>query len=229
MVWFNYYTFLPVIMSKEDQDSFEKVMLAYESKCFLARNLYWNRIKTAIDFAQIHDDFKLIDIGCNRGHLLKSARNTNESCELWGADIDQRIMTLKIDKCNFRVCDVKKLPFENEYFDIVFVISTLEHVPDLDSAVKEISRVLKQGGSAIMSSPTESWFYRFCRFLLFGVTEKDVHTVKSGPRGEADHHYHNVYGVEKKFLENGFKQIKQKSLPGFPFPELHRVSKFQKT
>jgi len=215
-------------MGKKNQDAFEKTMPVYESKCFLVRNLYWNRIKTAIDFAQVRDDFALLDIGCNRGQLLKSIRNVNKSCELWGTDIEPGITTLKIDNCNFRVADVKKLPFEDGHFDIVFALSTLEHVPDLNSAIKEISRVLKPQGSVILSSPTESRFYRFCRFLLFGAIEKDVYTAKSEPRSEADHHYHNVYNIEKFFSQNGFKQIKLKSLPNFPVPELHRVSKFQK-
>jgi len=63
---------------------------------------------------------------------------------------------------------------------------------------------------------------------LFGAVKKDVHTAKSEPRSEADHHYHNVYNIEKIFSQNGFKQIKLKSFPNFPVPELHRVSKFQK-
>lgn len=229
MIWFNYHShFIRNYMSKESQDAFEKIMPVYESKCFLVRNLYWNRIKTAIDFAQVRDDLALHDIGCNRGQLLKSIRDVNKCCELWGVDIEPRITSLKIDNCNFRVGDVKKLPFEDAHFDIVFVLSTLEHVADLSSAIKEISRVLKPQGSVILSSPTESRFYRFCWFLLFGVVEKDVHTAKSEPRSEADHHYHDVYGIEKKFFQNGFKQIKLKSLPSFPVPELHRVSKFQK-
>jgi len=215
-------------MSKKYQDDFEKLMPIYESKCYLARNLYWNRIKTAINFAQIHDNQTLLDIGCNRGQLLKSIRNENKKCKLWGVDIEPRITSLKIDNCDFRICDVKKLPFENDYFDAIFALSTLEHVPDLDSAIKEISRILKPNGLVIMSSPTETWFYRFCRFLLFRTLEKDVYTAKSGPRSDADHHFQNVYVVEKKFLEHGFKQIKQKSLPRFPIPELHRISKFQK-
>lgn len=215
-------------MSKEYQDDFEKIMPIYESKCYLARNLYWNRIKTAINFAEMHDNHTLLGIGCNRGQLLQSIRNENKKCKLWGIDIEPRITSLKIDNCDFHICDIKKTPFENEQFDTIIALSTLEHVPDLDPAIKEISRILKPNGFVIMSSPTETWFYRFCRFLLFKTLEKDVYTAKSGPRSDADHHFQNVYVVEKKFLEHGFKQIKQKSLPGFPIPELHRISKFQK-
>jgi len=211
-----------------DLDAFEKLMPVYENKCFLVKNLYWNRIKTALDFAALEDNFVILDIGCNRGHLLKTIREINKECECWGIDLEPAITSLKIENCNFRVANVNDIPFKENNFDLVFVLSTLEHIPDLDKAIKEIKRVLKSDGCVVVSSPTESRFYRFCRFLLFGAIEKDVVTVKPGTRSKEDHHYQNVYEIEKKFFENGFKQIKLKSLPGFPFPELHRVSKFQK-
>jgi len=213
--------------NNSNDSSWKQGMPVYESKFFLVKKLYLDRIKTAINFAKISDDFKLIDIGCSRGHLLKTIRNFNKKCDLWGVDIEPKIMNLKISNCKFEICNVNKLPFENEYFDIVFALSTLEHVPDLSSAIKEIWRVLKPGGSAIISSPTESKFYKFCRFLLFGAIN-DVHIDKLTNRTEADHHYHNVYEIEKKFLENHFRQIKKKSLPGFPIPPLHRLTMFQK-
>jgi len=44
-------------------------------------------------------------------------------------------------------CDVsKRLPYDDAAFDLVFNNSALEHVPDVDSALSEIARVLKTGG-----------------------------------------------------------------------------------
>ena len=117
---------------------------------------------------------------------------------------------------------------KDNFFDIIFALSTLEHIKDLKSAIKEISRVLKPNGFVVISSPTESSFYRFCRFLLFGVFEKNVKRNEPGFRGEIDFHFQNAYEIEKKFQESGFTKILQKSLPGFPVPELHRIVKFQK-
>lgn len=208
------------------ENNFEKSMLVYKNKCFLVRNLYWDRIKTALEFAQIKNNYTLLDIGCNGGHLLNAIQKSNKNCECWGIDIDPEIMTLQIQNCKFRIANAKNLPFQNNQFDIIFALSILEHIQDLDDVIKEIFRVLKLGGFFILSSPTETWFYRFCRFVLFGQN-KDVQIRKTDTRREADHHYHNVCDIEKKVKEYGFIQIQQKSLPNFPVPELHRVIKFQ--
>jgi len=215
-------------MSKEHLDEFKAEMTVYDSKCFLVKNLYWERIKTAINFAQLKDDHTILDIGCNEGHLFKIIRKFNQYCSCYGVDIEPNVVNLNIENCKFKVAKVQDLPFEDNYFDVVFALSTLEHIPDIDIAIKEIKRVLKPKGSVVLSSPTESWFYRMCRFFLFGVVEKNVYRNKPGFKGEADHHFQNAYKIEKKFKENGFNQILKKSLPGFPLPELHRIIKFQK-
>jgi len=203
-------------------------MSVYDSKCFLVKNLYWERIKTAINFAQIKDEHVLLDIGCHEGQFFKIVRKSNKICTCYGIDIEPAVENLNIENCKFKVADVKDLPFEDNYFDVVFALSTLEHIEDLDVVIKEIKRVLKPKGSVILSSPTESWFYHLCRFLLFGVSKKNAYHDKPGFRHKVDFHFQNAYGVEKKFKENGFIQILQKSLPGFPVPELHRIVKFQK-
>lgn len=51
--------------------------------------------------------------------------------------------------------DARSLKYENEYFDVVYSISVLEHIPgngDI-AAMKEIRRVLKNEGKAIIEVP----------------------------------------------------------------------------
>lgn len=43
--------------------------------------------------------------------------------------------------------------FSNNYFDLVFVSHVLEHIEDEKNAIKEIYRVLKRGGLALICSP----------------------------------------------------------------------------
>ncbi len=52
-----------------------------------------------------------------------------------------------------RAADLMKLPFENEAFDLVIGNHILEHIPDDTRAMKEIFRVLKVGGRAILQVP----------------------------------------------------------------------------
>jgi SAM-dependent methyltransferase len=63
------------------------------------------------------------------------------------------------------------LPFRDESFDVVFCCSVLEHAPEPWTAFSEIFRVLKPGGTAIISLPfvlhlhdAPLDFYRFTRF-----------------------------------------------------------------
>lgn len=48
--------------------------------------------------------------------------------------------------------DLQNLQYENNYFDKVFCISTIEHVHDDKKAMNEMFRVLKPGGLLLLSS-----------------------------------------------------------------------------
>lgn len=48
----------------------------------------------------------------------------------------------RVDQCDAG----DQLPYENDYFDLVFDNSALEHIPDLDTTLAEIARVIKPKG-----------------------------------------------------------------------------------
>lgn len=188
--------------------------MPYEMKTPLVSNLYKNRIKIAIKFAQLKDDSVILDVGSRDGYLLKTIRNFNTSCKCYGIEKDQRVLE-EIETCDVKLGDVRQIPFETKFFDIVFVLSVLEHIEEIEIAINEIRGVLKPEGLVILSGPTESWFYKFCRLLYARKLEHEEHV-------------HTIYGIEKKFEANGFQLVKRESLPGFPIPDLHRISKFKK-
>jgi len=55
--------------------------------------------------------------------------------------------------------DITKIDFEDNYFDILIANHILEHVPEYFLALKEISRVLKKDGFAIIQTPYSELFY----------------------------------------------------------------------
>jgi SAM-dependent methyltransferase len=54
------------------------------------------------------------------------------------------------------VCDITQIPVEDGSFDTVLCTEVLEHVPDPISALRELCRVTREGGSLILSAPLGS-------------------------------------------------------------------------
>lgn len=64
----------------------------------------------------------------------------------------------KHNKITYCCIDGQHIPFENNQFDFVFMIATLHHFPDFRNAVKEITRVTKEGGFIIFGiEPNKRW------------------------------------------------------------------------
>ena len=65
---------------------------------------------------------------------------------------------------NISIADFEneKLPFDNNYFEVIFSKSVVEHFYFPEKIVKEIFRVLKPGGIAIILTP--DWHYNYIQF-----------------------------------------------------------------
>ena len=57
--------------------------------------------------------------------------------------------------------DVTKLPFPDEFADLVVAGEIFEHVTDLEAVVAEIARVLKPGGTMVCDTINDTWWARF--------------------------------------------------------------------
>ena len=112
---------------------------------------------------------------------------------------------------------VLSMPYENDTFDTVLLVSILEHLkPDeLKQAFSEIHRVLKPGGQVIYGVPVEREFMVFM-FRLLGHNIRDEHFSTE----------EDVYQAAKKqFIE--IEQIKMRGTPSF-IGEIYHVGHFVK-
>ena len=66
--------------------------------------------------------------------------------------------------------DVRRLPFHDGSFDFVYTMGTIEHIREYEAAVREIHRVLRPGGRAVIGVP-HRWNV-FLRPLLVSVLER---------------------------------------------------------
>jgi ubiquinone/menaquinone biosynthesis C-methylase UbiE len=56
------------------------------------------------------------------------------------------VLNDSVDKFEFKVINAEQIPYSDGLFDIVIANYMLYHIPDLDKALSEISRVLKTSG-----------------------------------------------------------------------------------
>lgn len=69
--------------------------------------------------------------------------------------------------------DAARLPFPNASFDVVLMSEVIEHVPEADKALSEISRVLKPGGLLLITWPFNYMMHEiphdYVRYTEFGM------------------------------------------------------------
>lgn len=150
----------------------------------------------------ITKDIKFIDLGCKDGYLLDKAKEL--SLDVHGLDISDNIVKI-LNKQGFKVkkADLReKMPYEDNYFDIVSCQQVIEHLTDPEHLIKECYRVLKQDGLMILSTPNLASIGSRLR-LLFGK-----YPLQLGPckRWHFGHHYRLfTLPILKQVLErNGF-------------------------
>jgi len=108
----------------------------FPSKKPYVTKLFKDRLKVAIKLAGIKDDSEILDVGCNIGYILIMIQKFHSSSKCHGIetapDWKNRPAEKLLENCDLRVGDARKMPFLDEFFDIVFANDVLEHIPDYD-------------------------------------------------------------------------------------------------
>ena len=113
-------------------------------------------------------NFKVLDLGCGYGRLSKPLLSKYKNLKTYGIDISKNYVDLYNKDLNPRgkalEGDIKKLPYKNNYFDTVFIVTTLMYltkINDQQKAISEIIRVLKPGGKAVIIERSPSGYFIF--------------------------------------------------------------------
>lgn len=89
---------------------------------------------------------RILDAGCGNGWLGRHLPHE----DIWGIDISPAMVSLAATRlADARVGDVEQLPYEDNFFDVVFARSVIHHLAHPARGVAELFRVLKPGGRIV--------------------------------------------------------------------------------
>ncbi len=111
-------------------------------------------------------NLRVLEIGCGLG--TDGAQFAKAGADYTGVDLTEAAVDLtrrRFELFNlpgtFRVADAEKLDFPDNSFDIVYSHGVLHHTPDTAGAIREVHRVLRPGGRAlVMLYHRDSYNYR---------------------------------------------------------------------
>jgi ubiquinone/menaquinone biosynthesis C-methylase UbiE len=125
---------------------------------------------------------RVLEIGCGLG--TDGAGFARAGALYTGVDLTEAAVSLARRRFEleglpgeFRVADAEALEFEDGSFDLVYSHGVLHHTPDARAAVREVHRVLKPGGRAVvMLYHRDSYNYRVNIGLLRRVGARLLRT-----------------------------------------------------
>ena len=110
-----------------------------------------------IERSRIKQGMTVLDLGCGSGAFTTLlARVVGEQGKVYAVDIQPGMLQqlecklAKAENLDIRNVEIKQasayeLPFEDESFDLVFMVASLQEISDRGRALQEVRRVLKPG------------------------------------------------------------------------------------
>lgn len=102
----------------------------------------------------LQDNIRILELGCGNGELwLKNIKNINKSNKIVLTDkskgmieaVKKRLGQLENIEC--REMNIYNIEFEDKSFDVVIANHLLGYIKDMEKALKEVKRVLKDDGA----------------------------------------------------------------------------------
>jgi len=133
----------------------------------LGMHRVWKKI--FVDSANIKENQTILDLAAGTGDISKKISQKVSGKTIYICDQNSEMVEKAkerslnegfFNKCNFNVSSAEKLPYEDNFFDQVFISFGFRNFSDKEKSLNEIRRVLKVGGTL--------------QILEFSKTEGDI-------------------------------------------------------
>ncbi|MEY8870721.1 class I SAM-dependent methyltransferase [Meridianimaribacter flavus] len=94
----------------------------------------------------------ILDVGCGTGDFLQTAKNN--SWNVYGIEPNEKARAIANSKTKNQVFDTNTLQeFESGTFDVITLWHVLEHLPNLETEIQNLNRLLKPEGRLVIAVP----------------------------------------------------------------------------
>lgn len=139
------------------------------------------RAKIILENLEATAGMKILEVGCGRGFYEQAVLTVYSDVEIVGIDTSEKYLAVARQKIqgkrvSFVKADGRELPFKDNSFDRVICSEVLEHIKEDTSVLKEIYRVLKSSGLALITVPNKNYpfFWDPLNFTLERVFQRHV-------------------------------------------------------
>jgi ubiquinone/menaquinone biosynthesis C-methylase UbiE len=156
------------------------------------------RYDASIDLVGDFKGRKILDVGCSLGWFEQAA--VGKGCEyIVGIDDNPKLLfagARAIPQAHFCQAGAQILPFKDNSFDLATIWEVIEHLPrkDVNTALREIRRVLKPDGYLFLSTP-----------------KFDLRSTLLDPAWYLGHRHYRQDTLIKLLRQNGFRLIRIQS------------------
>ena len=171
-------------------------------------------IPIAADFKSARG-LKVLEIGCGLG--TDGAQFAEAGADYTGVDLTEAAVELARKRFEtfgipgkFQTADAEQLQFEDNSFEVVYSHGVLHHTPDTAKAIREIHRVLRPGGRAmVMLYHRDSYNYRInismlrrggAHLLRFDSGVRLAHLLTGEPIESLREHAHRLKTEKESYL-----------------------------
>jgi ubiquinone/menaquinone biosynthesis C-methylase UbiE len=170
---------------------------------------------------------KILDVGSGRGYISLLLAARNPQAEITGIDFSPMQVRAarklseerNLNHCRFSRGDAMKINFPDESFDAVVSVGSIKHWPDGLKGLKEMYRVLRPGGSLMVSetdqgAPDDALWQFVRRFSIWFIWDA---LLFWGLRHVVFGQSYTQEGLESLVRTAGFHDVTGQRVPTCPY------------